>query len=276
MILAISFLRSIMGFHSYQPNCPRTVSQGPDGRTCMFFLIVFVSLIFGGGGCAVGSPREKALRQAMEEMEDKNLDRFAQEAERFALVHGQYVSSPKGKFLLIRRGSELCAVRITSYRRGHDATPRTFFHTGDETTYAEYDWVFQEDGSSDLTKSNVESGHDELSRGAFVGVSFHLSMQLGNFKLECGEWELQWYFPTVVHFWPVAEPYQSEDFEMAPTNWAQISEIDLQNPRLRWYSYRDGPNATREDYIKKLIPPEDLPGGQAILYTPNDPANLKD
>ncbi|MGE0474248.1 MAG: hypothetical protein AB7P17_11500 [Nitrospirales bacterium] len=251
-----------------------TCKIAPVRRT-LFWLVLFgVGIV--GGGCAVGSSRDQAIHQAGIKRRAEWLDRTAREAERYAFVTGQYVSAPKGKFLLIRRGPELCAVRIISYRRGHDAGPRTFFHTGDETTYAEYDWIFQGDGSGDLTKSNVESGHDDLSRGAFVGLSFHLSMQLGNFDVECGEWKFWWSFPTAVFFKPVPKPYTPQEFEMAPTNWAQVSEIDLQDPRLRWHSYHYGANATSEDYNKKLISAEDLPGSHAASATPTDPANPKD
>ncbi|MDR4495193.1 MAG: hypothetical protein R3B74_12360 [Nitrospirales bacterium] len=266
----------IRGFSPHHPHRPQTTLYGQDRGTRLLCRVVFVSLIFVGGGCAVGSSMDQAIHQAGIKRRAEWLDRTAREAERYAFVHGQYVSSPKGKLLLIRRGQDLCAVRVTAYRRGHDAGPRTFFSTGKETTYAEYDWVFQGDGSGDLTKSNVESGHDELSRGAFVGISFHLSMELGNFDVECGEWKFWWAFPTAVSFDPVPKPYTPEEFEMAPTNWAQVSEIDLQDPRLRWYSHHYGANATREDYIEKLIPAEDLPGGQAASSTPAHSANPKD
>lgn len=122
----------------------------------------------------------------------------------------------------------------------------------------------------------MQVGQDELSRGGFVGLSFHLSKQLGSFNVECGEWDLRWYFPTVVHFYPVDAPYTPADFEMAPTNWSQVSDIDLQDPRLRWYSHRDGANATKEDYIEKLVPAEDLPGGESVLSAPTDQAHPKD
>lgn len=122
----------IVGFLPHQqPGSPANTHRQGRGRQTLFWLII-LGVVFLGWGCAVGSPMDQARRQAIKKMNDDARDRSAQEAEHFAFVHGQYVSSPKGKLLLIRRGPDLCAVRVTSYRRGHDASPRTFFYTGDE------------------------------------------------------------------------------------------------------------------------------------------------
>ena len=63
---------------------------------------------------------------------------------------------------------------------------------------------------------------------------------------------------------------------MALTNWSQVSDLNLQDSRLRWYSYHCGANATKEDYIEKQIPAEDLPGGQPVPPAPTDKTSPKD
>lgn len=114
-----------LSHHQQQGSLAHTHRQG-RGRQTLFGLII-LGIVILGWGCAVGSPMDQARRQAISKMRADARDRSAQEAEHFAFVHGQYVSSPKGKLLLIRRGPDLCAVRVTAYRRGHDAKPRTFF-----------------------------------------------------------------------------------------------------------------------------------------------------
>src|SRR5688500_11132430 len=62
-----------------------------------------------------------------------------------ALVDRTAVAAPLGKFLLVRRGSDICAVRFTK------------FHGGVEAGSTEYDWYFQGDGSADFRKANVSN-----------------------------------------------------------------------------------------------------------------------
>ncbi len=74
------------------------------------------------------------------------------------------VAVPIDRFLVMRKKTEVCAVKFTEFHRGHDAKSATLYNSGEETLYAEYDWYCQLDGSQDLAKSNIKSGHNKLVR----------------------------------------------------------------------------------------------------------------
>lgn len=156
--------------------------------------------------------------------------------------------APFERMLLVRRGKDLCALRFTEFHRGRDAQLPSMFHSGEESFYAEYDWYYQGDGSGNLGKENVKSGHEKLAQEALIGIG-RLAFQLGETRVKCGPFKLHWGYTTSVAFY---EGSQSKDdgIELAPTKWRSVSEIDLSYSRLKWYRYD--------------------PKGEVIIYIPLD------
>lgn len=143
------------------------------------------------------------------------------------------VVAPINRFLLIRKDAEVCAVRFTEFHRGHDAKPATLFNSGEETFYAEYDWYCQADGSQDLTKSNIQSGHKKLVRKPLRGIG-RLAFQTGEINVRCGSFSLYWSYPTAVAFYGV--PKQADyGIELSPTKWKEIKEVKALDPNIKWY-----------------------------------------
>src|SRR4051812_12101758 len=79
-----------------------------------------------------------------------------------ARVDWHQVGAPLGKFLLMRGNKGLCAIRFLDYQRGHDAKPPSVFNSGEESHVAHYEWVYQGDGTSDITKGNVKRGKGQV------------------------------------------------------------------------------------------------------------------
>ncbi len=220
-----------------------------------------------GSGCAWSmTEKERLQEEAKIERGSEGLDEGIQEANRYAYIHGQGVGAPIGKLLLIRRNRQLCAVRFTDPKRGYDGSLGTWFSSGKESVYASYDWYYQGDGSGDLTKPNVEFGQGEVSRLSWVGITFHLSFPRGNRYVECGDFEFEWGFPHVLAFPRQSDRFNPNDFAMAPTNWTQVSEINLQDPKIRWYTFND----TTESGRGSRDSAETLPGGTAPPTTPGN------
>jgi hypothetical protein len=159
--------------------------------------------------------------------------------ERNALTYGSVTpvnaSAPIGRFLLIRRGKDVCAVRFTEFHRGHDAKPPTVWHSGEESLYAEYDWYYQGDGSGDFAKPHVKSGHSKLSQKSLVGIG-RLSFQTGTIRVRCGPFKLMWDYPNSVAF-DEGTRLADSGIELAPTKWREIAEVNPHDPRLQWYRY---------------------------------------
>lgn len=171
-----------------------------------------------------------------------------------AEIYSMGVGPPVGRFLLLRRGEELCAIRFTEFHRGHDAKPPTLFHSGDESFYAEYDWFYPENEKGSFLGDDVDSGHQELDRQPLVGLMFgRLGFQLGTTRIKCGPFDPEWYYPTMVDFDIIVEEGSIDPgIELAPTKWTKLSEINLQDPTLKWYGYN-------EEQPNVFIPVEDLP-----------------
>lgn len=173
---------------------------------------------------------------AMVDELERRYTALEQRAQSNATVTYMNASAPIGRFLLIRNGKDACAVRFTEFHRGGDAKTPTVFHSGDETLYAEYDWYYQGDGSGDFSKPNIKSGHEKLKRGPMVGIG-RFSFQIGTTAVACGPFSLSWMYPNNVGFTLSDTKEDDAGNELAPTKWNDIREVNIHDPRLRWYRY---------------------------------------
>ena len=154
----------------------------------------------------------------------------------YAAITWDDAGAPLGRFLLIRKDKRVCAVRFTKAQRGHDAKPATTFNSGEESFSAEYDWYFQEDGSGDFTQPGVLSGHEQLAMKPLKGIG-RLAFQTGQIYVECGAFDkLFWRYPTWVTFYGKSSR-GDYGIELAPTKWTEIQEVNVHDPRLKWYRY---------------------------------------
>lgn len=167
-----------------------------------------------------------------------------------ASIRGIAVSNPVKRLLLMRRGSDLCAIRFTEFHRGHDAKPQTWFHSGHENFYADYEWYWP-GPNGDFPGSDLATGHRTLRRGAIVGLLFlNLGFPLGTDDVECGPFDSRWSYPTGINF--IEGSRYDYDLELAPTQWTEPSQINLQDPKLKWYRLN-------EDQPDTFIPLNKLP-----------------
>lgn len=170
------------------------------------------------------------------------------EALKFARVSYTSVSASRDRFLLIRRGSEICAMRFTSFVRKPSGKYLTRTPESRVSRHAEYDWYFPADGSGDFRKVNVQSGHRKV---ALIPLNVPMALLLNkdwnavqkklkkptvDENIQCGPFKLFWYYPTGVQFGSSVTP-ADEGIELAPTRWRKIDEIDLNDSRLRWFRY---------------------------------------
>ena len=163
-------------------------------------------------------------------------------AESRAVITWDSAGAPLGKFLLIRRGGDACALRFTTAHRGHDAKPQTLTQSGEETFFAEYEWFYQGDGSSLLTGPGVRSGRGKLEKKPLRGIG-RLAFQTGETYVKCGPFTLLWTYPTSVSFYSGSNR-GDQGIEMAPTKWSSVLQIDFQNPHLKWYRYDEDRSVT--------------------------------
>ena len=158
---------------------------------------------------------------------------YKEQFKQFAMVGSMFVSAPLERFLLIRKGSTVCAIRFTDYNN--------FSSSGGDIavskTSAEYDYFFQNDGSGDFKKSNVETGHMKISGSGVASVASTTWGGGSNIPLvKCGSLNLAWNGNVGIKFFQGTEP-QDEGIKLAPTKWQDVNEIDLNDLGFTWYRY---------------------------------------
>jgi hypothetical protein len=153
------------------------------------------------------------------------------------------VAAPLGRFLLVKRGTTSCVIKFTGFRREGNYE------------YAEYDWHHQEDGSGDYSKPNVLSGHGRLRDTPSIGIGRFAFKPTATLYVTCGSLEVFWGYPIALTFSRNVggDPRTDPDLELAPTKLINIRDVNLRDPRLKWYKLDDGRPRTT------FIPLEDLP-----------------
>jgi hypothetical protein len=153
-------------------------------------------------------------------------------------VHGSGVNLPVGKFLLIRNGNQVGALRLTRITTDTKTKPRANEWLG---TVA-YESYFV-DGSRPLNDSSAIKISDELRFGRIKGFGFHYSRQSGNMTARVGPWKFLFFgedgmFMTTDDHWNGIN--HNSGLEFAPTGATDLGFANPQDPRLHWY--RHDPN----------------------------------
>lgn len=158
--------------------------------------------------------------------EDKRAD---DHATRFVIGAGS-VKMPIGAFLLVRKGFQIGAIRVTSI----DSAATEWF--GKFT----YESFFQPDGSGSFVAKNVDRRTGELNvqrpKGPGRGIYIY---QPGPYKAQVGKWIFPFWSPTLmamsdISFW---SGVGDRGYEFAPTSACNLSEIDVQDKRLKWFRF---------------------------------------
>jgi hypothetical protein len=147
-------------------------------------------------------------------------------ATRFSITGGS-VKMPAGAFLLIRKrkNGEIGALRLTNI------DPTSTEQDG-KSTYESY---FQGDGSGSLSAANVQTGKLSLKplKGPGRGIYIY---QPGQNRARVGKWSFAFVTPTVMGMWPYHRD-GDHGYEFAPTSACNLSEINANDKRLRWFRY---------------------------------------
>jgi len=140
------------------------------------------------------------------------------------------VVMPLGRFVLVRKGIEHGAVKFTEFWLGKTEDDR----------YANYISYYQADGSGDLTKENVKVTREQLVDRRFWGIG-RLSFPVGhrNLDVRCGPIKMFWSWGGSLYFFSWGQRQGDYGIELAPTKWTDISQVNVFDPRLKWYRYDD-------------------------------------
>jgi hypothetical protein len=133
---------------------------------------------------------------------------------------------PVGAFVLARKNQEYCAVRFTKFWTGKTQ----------EDEYATYESFYQGDGTGKFSSQNVKTKKGELSSPKPRGIG-RLAFSFGHRDIQCGSVKLEWSGKGWVYFSNTGQKEGDYGIELAPTKWTDISQVNVFDPRLRWYRY---------------------------------------
>lgn len=167
--------------------------------------------------------------------------------EYYSQINKNGASVPIGYFLLIRKDNDTCAIRFTNYKVSGGGYMSYFTGTyslgngqGVSRATAEYDYFHQNDGSGNFKNESVDVGHAKLAYARGTG-SFQ--DQSDTAMLKCGSSKLMWDGLVGVSFY--LEPgggLYDETAELAVTKWKDsISEVNINDPKIKWYRYETAP-----------------------------------
>jgi hypothetical protein len=138
------------------------------------------------------------------------------------------VIMPLERILLIRKGSEYCTIKFIKFWTG-----KTIYDQ-----HATYELYYQDDKTGDFSNKNVKFRKEELyfpkASFSLFGHPFFIGAKN---KIQCGSFKLSWSYKGGVYFYDRSVPEGDYGVELAPTKWTDISQVNVFDPRVKWYKF---------------------------------------
>jgi len=143
---------------------------------------------------------------------------------------------PLEKILLVRRDSDYCVIKFTKFWAENTTEVGSVFVASGSDEYAIYESHYHGDKTGDFTKKTVQFKEEKLSFPKPRGIG-RLAFSFGNKEIKCGTIKLFWSGKGSVHFYKEGQAQGDYGIELAPTKWTDISQVNVFDPRLKWYRY---------------------------------------
>jgi hypothetical protein len=137
------------------------------------------------------------------------------------------IELPAGKILLVRKNSNYGAIIFTRFWTEKDGKEK----------YAAYNVYYQEDGTGDFSNKNLTLSEGIASELPLRGPFRPFIYQPGDSYIKCGPFKLTWAYKSFVGFMPADKDLGDFGIELAPTKWTDISQVNVFDPRLKWFRY---------------------------------------
>lgn len=143
---------------------------------------------------------------------------------------------PVGRILLVRRNSDYCVIKFTKFWLENTSEVGSLFVSSGSDKYAMYESHYQGDKTGVFSKKNVQVKKEKLSAPKPRGIG-RLAFSFSDREVKCGAIKLEWFGKGGVHFYGEGQKQGDYGIELAPTKWTDISEVNVFDPRLKWYRY---------------------------------------
>jgi hypothetical protein len=155
-----------------------------------------------------------------------HIERFAPPGPNDVHIGPNVIAIPLGKILLVRKDGDYCAVKFTEFWTGKTK----------EDVYARYESYYQDDKTGDFSNKNAQFKKDRLSFPKPRGIG-RLAFSFGKKNIRCGPIKLFWSGKGTVYFHSDGQAQSDYGIELSPTIWSDISEVNIFDPRIKWYKY---------------------------------------
>jgi hypothetical protein len=166
-------------------------------------------------------------------------------------IHSSGVEIPLNRILLIRKDTYYCAIKFTMCWTEIDEERMkkyaSYIHQGGDTAlhfkeeaerrFALYQSFYQADSTKNLGDKNVNVSEGKASRLPLRGPFRPFTYQPGDSYVKCGPIKLTWQYKTGVGFMPPDKGLGDFGYELAPTPWTDMKEVNIKDLRIKWYRY---------------------------------------
>ncbi len=141
------------------------------------------------------------------------------------------VVMPLGRIVLVRKGAEYCAIKFT----------QAWTDKTEDDRYAICESYYQGDGTGDFLNKNAQFSKQKLVLRRLIPV-IRYPAGCENLNIKCGSLKLGWYGNGSVLFYELKDHGTDADYgiELAPTKWTDIYQVNVFDPRLKWFRYYGG------------------------------------
>ena len=136
-----------------------------------------------------------------------------------------YIEMPLNRIFLIRNGELYGAVKLTRFWTGKNK----------KDEHASYRCWYQDDRTGYFSNKSIKFEDKETSIKLF-GIG-RFSFNIGNEEIRCGIFRLLWWGKGMIYFFKQGQEFRDYGVELAPTKWTDINEVNVFDPRLRWFKY---------------------------------------
>ncbi|OGQ95294.1 MAG: hypothetical protein A2521_03960 [Deltaproteobacteria bacterium RIFOXYD12_FULL_57_12] len=144
-------------------------------------------------------------------------------------IHFNCIEVPLDRILLIRKDLHCCALKFTRLWTDNDGKEK----------YADYEVYYQGDGTGNFANNNVTRSEGRASEFPLRGPFRPFIYQPGDSYVKCGPFKLGWNYKKKVAVMPPDKGLGDFGFELAPTPWTDIKEVDIKDQRVKWYRYEE-------------------------------------
>jgi hypothetical protein len=156
-------------------------------------------------------------------------------------IYTGHIAVPENYLVLFRKANEYGVIKLSGYRKENFTERGSFLrYSGSIDEYASYESFFQGDGSGDFAKKNVMHKTGTVSsvpRGIARAI-----FNMGDAEIKIGKYKITWKSNSNNHYQILfysrkSSNKEKDSYELAPTGWKDISEVDVFNPNITWYKY---------------------------------------